>query len=112
HAVAVFAVKRPVAPTDTGVVVEELDDALEPLRLHSFDGGGAVGGGGDGDSELAEPYGGDVFLADIGPVFGPDGVEGGVGHGGVQPRLGGFDGPVVVGGVDELVGDGEADGCG
>ena len=85
--------------------------ALEPLASMAS---AAVGVGGVVllGAELAEPDGGDVVLADVGPVFGPDGVEGGVGHGGGEPGLAGLDGAVVVGGVDELVGDGEADGGG
>src|SRR5258708_3316265 len=82
-------------------------------------GGGGGRGGGDGgvggvggDAEFAEAGGGDVLLHDEGPVFRPDGAEGGGGHGGGEPGLAGFGGAVVVGGVDELVGDAETDGSG
>lgn len=94
-----------------GVLGEELGEALEPLGLRA--GYGGVGfnvAGGVGGAELAEPDGGDVLLTDVSPLFGIHSFKTGGGGGLVEAGLGVFDRAVIVGGVDELVGDLEVDG--
>ena len=102
--IGIFAIQSPIGPTDIRIRRQVRHQVLEPLPLAARDGAFDVCAGIVG-AELAQPNRGSACGADVLPIFVPNSFEAGCCRATGKPRLRIEDRSVVVGGVDQLVGN-------